>query len=256
MDTRTVPPHPLAALNSVAGARAGDAEEVRARLLRAGLDLFAGQGFAKTSIRQIAQAANANVAAVSYYFGDKAGLYRALLRGSPDPARSLASVQIASLQELYTQFVEPLRHGQAVRLWLKLYRREMLEPTGLWQEKIDHDMRPMHAAVVALVCRRLKLARPDDDVRRLAITLVGMAVHLFIGCDVMDVLAPQLVAGPQAIDVWRDRLVTYGEALIAAERRRRSGAARRPRKTGVTTALKTAVKPPPATAPRTRKQAK
>lgn len=219
-------PEALLATGHAPAATDGD-DLVRARLLRAGLALFSAQGFAKTSIRQIATAAHANVAAVSYYFGDKAGLYRALLRGSPDPARAATGCQITSLDDFYARFLEPLKHGEAVRLWVKLYRREMLEPTGLWQEKIDHDMRPMHAALVALLCERLGLAQADDEVHRLAITLAGLAVHLFIGCDVIDALAPQLCTGPADVDAWRARLVQYAQALISAERVRRRAAARR-----------------------------
>ncbi|OPH16983.1 TetR family transcriptional regulator, partial [Azospirillum brasilense] len=50
----------------------------RARLLSAALRLFSEQGYTKTSVRAIAAAAQANVAAVSYYFGDKASLYSAV----------------------------------------------------------------------------------------------------------------------------------------------------------------------------------
>ena len=56
----------------------GEEERARERLLLAALRLFAEQGYAKTSIRQIGMAANVNVASVSYYFGNKAGLYRAV----------------------------------------------------------------------------------------------------------------------------------------------------------------------------------
>ena len=202
------------------------------RLLRAGLQLFAEQGYAKTSIRQIATTAQVNIAAVSYYFGDKAGLYKAVFRASPDPARDINALD--SLDQLYARFLAPLKQGDDMRLWVKLYRREMLEPTGLWQEKIDCDMRPMHAAVVALLCRRLGLRQPDDEVHRLAITVVGLAVHLFIGCDVIDALAPQL-AGADEVDVWQQRLVLYAEALIAAEAQRRRALPRAAAARGPTT---------------------
>ena len=63
-----------------------DGEQSRERLLRVGLALFAQKGFEKTSTREIAEAAQTNIAAISYYFGDKAGLYRAVFfesQGSP-----------------------------------------------------------------------------------------------------------------------------------------------------------------------------
>ena len=51
-----------------------DGAKARQQLLHAGLKLFAEKGFAKTSTREIALAAHANVASISYYFGDKEGL--------------------------------------------------------------------------------------------------------------------------------------------------------------------------------------
>jgi hypothetical protein len=62
-------------------------------------------------------------------------------------------------------------------------------------------------------------------VHRLAITIAGLAVHLFVSCDVIDVLAPRLGHSAGAIDLWHDRLQLYAQALIAAERRRRKRAA-------------------------------
>jgi hypothetical protein len=58
-------------------------------------------------------------------------------------------------------------------------------------------------------------------VRALATLIIGPAVHLLVNCEVIDVLAPQLLDGPKAIDAWRDRLLRSAEVLIAAERRRR-----------------------------------
>lgn len=46
-----------------------DGQETRTRLLDAALALFAEQGFAKTSTREIALAAQVNISAISYYFG-------------------------------------------------------------------------------------------------------------------------------------------------------------------------------------------
>ena len=53
-----------------------DGQLARERLLGEALRLFSEQGFARTSTRAIAQAAGANISAISYYFGDKQGLYR------------------------------------------------------------------------------------------------------------------------------------------------------------------------------------
>jgi len=211
-----------------------EGEDSRQRLLTAGLTLFAQQGFSKTSTRELAEAAGVNVAAISYYFGDKAGLYRAVFSEPLDTGGDVArfsdpTLPLAdALRGFYAAFLEPLRDGEAARLCLKLHFREMLEPTGLWDEEINHNIKPMHEALVALLCRELGLVQPDDDVLRLAICLAGLGVHVHLGHDVTDQLAPTLNAGTDAIDRWGASLVLFGQAMVDAERRRRAAGQEKP----------------------------
>ncbi|RVU47726.1 CerR family C-terminal domain-containing protein [Rubrivivax rivuli] len=202
--------------------------EPRSRLLHAGLRLFATQGYSKTSTRELAEAAQVNVAAISYYFGDKAGLYRAVFSepiGSPEedlgrwnrPEQTLRE----ALHGFYAGFLEPLRQGDVARLCTKLHFREMLEPTGLWQADPTFGIGEMHRALLGLLARHLGLPGPDEDLQRLAICLAGLGVHLHVGHDINEVLAPGLVDGSAALDRWAERLVDFGLALIDAERQRR-----------------------------------
>lgn len=205
-----------------------DGEESRQRLLLTALHLFAEKGFEKTSTREIATAAGANIGAISYYFGDKAGLYRAVFfepLGSPkddialfdDPSYTVRQ----ALQGLFVGFLQPLKQGVGVRQCVRLHFREMVEPTGLWAEEIDAGIKPYHAALIAVLCRHFKLKRADDDLHRLAFSIVALGVHLFVGRDIMEAIKPQLIATPKAIDVWAERLVDYGEAMVDAEAQRR-----------------------------------
>jgi AcrR family transcriptional regulator len=61
--------------------------ETRDRLLQASEQLFATRGFKDVTVRDIARAARANVAAVNYHFGDKQGLYREVLQVAIDAIR-------------------------------------------------------------------------------------------------------------------------------------------------------------------------
>jgi AcrR family transcriptional regulator len=53
--------------------------DTRQRLIDAAATQFAERGFENVTVREICKASNANVAAVNYHFGDKAGLYRAVI---------------------------------------------------------------------------------------------------------------------------------------------------------------------------------
>lgn len=224
--SKTAPPSPPAKILR------SDGVEARNRLLDAALALFAEKGFAKTSTREIAQAAQVNIASISYYFGDKAGLYRAVFtdpRCNPNVSpESIADAGISlpqALQRLMGSFLKPLKQGDLTQHCMKLHFREMLEPTGVWQDEIDANIKPAHAALVSVLCRHLGLAQADDDIHTLAFSISGLGVMLHIGCDVITTIRPQLVASHAALDRYCDRLVTYAIALTEAEGRRRAALA-------------------------------
>ncbi|MDP1691398.1 MAG: CerR family C-terminal domain-containing protein [Burkholderiaceae bacterium] len=209
-----------------------DGEQSRVRLLRAGLALFAQHGFVNTSTREIAELAQTNIAAISYYFGDKAGLYRAVFfesQGSPkDEIARYAGTHLTlvqALRGLYASFLEPLKQGDLARQCMKLHAREMIEPTGLWEEEIRTSIRPMNDALLAVLCRHFGVTQADEDLQRLAVCICGLGVHMHVGRDVTDVIAPTLNARPESLDLWMARLVMYAQAMVAAESRRRKRAA-------------------------------
>ena len=205
-----------------------DGVQSRERLVLAAMRLFAEQGFAKTSTREIALAAGANIASISYYFGDKAGLYRAAFtEPAPHAKGDVAAITRPdatlreSLREFYAQLLAPLKQGDMARLCMRLWFREMLEPTGLWTEEINNGIRPSHAGLMLVLGRYINVSEPDDDLARLAFCVAGMALQLMIARDVIDEIRPQLLDSTEAIDTWLARLVDYAEAVVNAEHARR-----------------------------------
>lgn len=209
-----------------------EAVAARTRLLHAALQLFAEHGFAKTSIRQIAQAAAVNPASISYYFGDKNGLYRAAFtepmgspvsldawpQGTPPPTlREVITLLIGS-------FMQPLHEGQLVELCMRLHFREMLDPTGLWEQELECDIKPAHAALVAFLCDEFGLKAADDDVHRLAMAITALSLQYYVGRDVVQAVRPGLTASPRALAATTSRLVDFACFMVDGERERRLAA--------------------------------
>jgi TetR/AcrR family transcriptional regulator, regulator of cefoperazone and chloramphenicol sensitivity len=211
------------------GAPAGP--DARTRLLHAAIHLFAEQGYAKTSTRELAEAAQVNVAAISYYFGDKAGLYRAAflepmdveaeLARFSDPALSLGQALVA----FYQGFLEPLHQGDEARLCMKLHLREMLESTGVLERGLAQSIEPQHRGLVALLARHFGGPEPvpgsDLELERLAICIAALGVHLHVGMDINEQLMPGITSAPGAIQAWGQTLVRLALAMVQAEAQRR-----------------------------------
>jgi AcrR family transcriptional regulator len=86
-----------------------DRRQVRERLLETALALFTRHGFDGVSMRRLAREAGATPAMIHYYFGDKHGLFRALLEEvlAPrlDELESLAGKRPVTLAEFMGVFI-------------------------------------------------------------------------------------------------------------------------------------------------------
>ena len=208
----------------------------RGRLVRSALRLFAEKGYEGATTREICDSAGANISAIRYYFGDKAGLYRAAFTeptgDTPCGANLAAYAELAlpeALRMLFKDFLEPLKRGEETRLVMKLHFREMIEPTGVWQAEIDAEIKPQHEALVGMLTRHLGLAAIDIDVHRLAFSIIGMAVHFYVGLDVVSNVAPEMLDSVHAIDTLGERLADYAWSMVEGEAHRRAGLGREER---------------------------
>lgn len=203
--------------------------DARNRLVLAALRLFAEKGFEAATTREICEAAGANISSIRYYFGDKAGLYRAVFNEPCQkmPARAnrekYLSLPLAEALDLFfSDFLTPFKMDENINLVMKLHFREMLEPTGAWQEAIESEIKPQHEALSTLLKQHLGLPSIDMDLHRLAFAMIGMAVHLFVGQEVIAAIAPQMMDTPKAIDLQAKRLSGYALAMVESEAQRRA----------------------------------
>lgn len=206
-----------------------ESHDARSRLIICALRLFAEKGFEAATTREICEAAEANISAIRYYFGDKAGLYSAVFTepmGERKCHTNIATYLDLPLAEalgrFFAEFLDPLKKSEQIRLVMKLHFREMIEPTEVRQQEIDAEIRPQHDALVAILKAHLGLQRIDADVHRLAFSIIGMAVYFYVGQEVVSVISPQVLNTPKAIDGLAERLAGYAMSMIEGEARRRA----------------------------------
>lgn len=125
-------------------AQRNDGQITRDAILEAATELFAEQGYSGTKVSTICEAANANSAAVNYYFGSKEELYRqvwrqALEREENENPFDGGAAADASLESRLRGRIAAMIHrffhkdGTPTRFGL-LQTREMANPSGHIEE--------------------------------------------------------------------------------------------------------------------------
>lgn len=172
------------------------------RILDAATELFGARGFARTTIRQIAERARANSALIYYYFGSKTGLFEALV-GRVQAAvhtnleRSLsgAGTPREKLERFIRLQVELMRRRSPL---LRILLRELLNQNETAMAMLRRALEPNLALLVGLIEEGIEAGdfRPVDPVLA-ARTLIGSLL-------VPVVLAPVLLGDDD--DGRRERL--------------------------------------------------
>ncbi len=209
-------------------------EETRWRLLQAASEVFAEVGYHAATTREICKRAGVNLASIHYHFGDKAELYREVFRlPFLNECNTFNTLDIAGvsleqgLHAFYQWFFPPVaEEDPMLQLFMRLHAREEAEPSGVLGDAMMQAFRPSHDKLQALLCREFGLKKPDAEVDRLTFAVLGMATFYFHNRAAVNNFAPKLIAGQKANEVMAERLIGYAVALIEADRKRRTVAAR------------------------------
>lgn len=197
--------------------------DARQRLLAAAAKLFEEQGFAETSTREVCTAAGLNPGAIHYHFGDKEGLYRAVL-AVPLEAVTRAKVgfdaEHLSLREGLSRFFEGFLGDLVNNQEICLHLREMTQPSPVYAQMVIDYIGPNKRALSSLLARHIG-ARPDDEVvLQLGYGLVAMVQDYCLSRAFMTLLTPSYLSDPGALERIRTRLLDWAEVLVEFERRR------------------------------------
>ena len=206
-----------------------DTNSARQRLLDAALEVFATKGYTSASTREICRLAGANIAAIHYYFGDKASLYRQLfervdqfLQVPAELSRPDTTLD-AALLSLYRHLLgftgSPVR---AQRLRALLFR-EQLQPSGMLSESQLQGLAPFYLVLVNLLQRHLDLVNEDSGLKRLAFSLLGLPAMLMLDQDMVNTLAPEVFSNREET---AQALAQQALALVQHERNRRASCKR------------------------------
>ena len=136
------------------------------RILYAAEELFAQQGFASTSLRQVTSRADVNIAAVNYHFGSKDNLVHEVFRRRMDvmsaqrlEALAKAAAAPGELEPILAAFVEPAlamaqdRHGGGafIRVIARAYAESNDSLRKFLSDQYGHVLREFAKAISTCV---------------------------------------------------------------------------------------------------------
>jgi AcrR family transcriptional regulator len=116
--------------------------DIKVRILHAAKKLFAENGFEGTSVRQICEAAGANVALVSYHFGGKENVFAALFENffPNDKIRILQAEQIDPVAGVRLLIREVTLYRQAEPELIRIVQQEIVLNTPRIKKIREHVM--------------------------------------------------------------------------------------------------------------------
>jgi TetR/AcrR family transcriptional regulator, regulator of cefoperazone and chloramphenicol sensitivity len=211
-----------------ARARRDRGNETRARLIEAAIDVFGRQGYEGATTRQIAKAADANLAAIVYHFGSKEALYLAVaghlvgeinermgpvlaLVEASFPARPAEAV--ALLKRMLGAFVDVVLGTPQAERWARFIVREHLDPTEAFDIIYGFTGRA-HALATRLVGVALGADADAMETKFRAFTVLGQGIVFRVANAMVLRRIGRDALGPEERDAIKRILVGNIDAML------------------------------------------
>jgi TetR/AcrR family transcriptional regulator, regulator of cefoperazone and chloramphenicol sensitivity len=160
-----------------------DAVRTQKSLLIAASEIFAEKGFRDATIVEISKRAATNVAAVNYHFGNKETLYREAWRQSfrdsikAHPPDGGVDTSAPPEQRLAGQVAALLRRiNDKDNREFHIVNKELANPTGLLEEVMKEEMRPLRRRIMELMREILGPGKPETTVRFCTVSIISQCV--------------------------------------------------------------------------------
>jgi len=161
-----------------------DLDTTRVRIVEAAGVMFAERGFEATTVRDICQAAGANIAAVNYYFRDKERLYiEAVVRAHrwrldqaqlPDWTPNTPAKQ--KLADFVVTFFRRVLGGPDNTWHTRLVMREILNPSAACAELAQSNIRPQFEILQGILRELLPAGVTEEELHLTAFSIVGQCL--------------------------------------------------------------------------------
>lgn len=186
-------------------------EETREAVLLAAIKTFAERGFANATLGMIAERAGVTAATLPYHYGDKQGLYDAVvdsiyaeLLGFGPSIRGTAGLR----EVLRTIYLWAESRRDAIRVML----RSIIEAGGLGHDLRERRMGPMLDAMSRLIAAHYD--RPVSDAREMVVTLTHLIMRFATNTADDNCVAFDVATAEEARDRVVDVLYRVGANLL------------------------------------------
>ncbi len=200
--------------------------DTRQRLIDASAPLFADKGFQNVTVREICKASNANVAAVNYHFGDKAGLYRAVVTFAIQTMLETNELSQRAgdglspeeqLKGFVRVFVSRLT-DDGPNAWIhRLMAREMERPTEVLDQVMQQVFKPRMEYLCRVIAAIMDLSPTDARVMR---CVTSLQVQCLVAArPIPKPIAKSLGTAPHDLPAMIDHVIDFslgGMRTIAA----------------------------------------
>jgi AcrR family transcriptional regulator len=202
--------------------------DTRRRLLDAAVSIFAAKGYRKTTVRDICHAADANVSAVKYHFGNKEALYNATfdharLRSNEtnpfvqmDKARDFHADQPPE-RRLYlfirTMLEHQFRDGEPTEL-TQLMSHEMMQPTPALDRLIEVSVRRVYGGLVRIVLDLMPAGSTEAGAQKYAMSISAQCHFHHLALPLIQRIDPSQRYTPEALDDLAEHIHRFTLAAI------------------------------------------
>ncbi|HEY4235348.1 MAG TPA: CerR family C-terminal domain-containing protein [Lacipirellulaceae bacterium] len=199
-----------------------DLDTARDRIIEAAGEIFAERGFEATTVRDICQAAAANIAAVNYYFGDKQRLFvetvltahRWRMDQAALPNWTADTPPRKKLADFIATFIRRVRTGPKDTWQNRLIMREMMRPDAACAEVVRDSIRPQFEILLGILRALLPEDTSAESLHLTAFSIVGQCLFYHFADPVVRHLVDDIEYAEFSIDKLACHIANFSLAAL------------------------------------------